>query len=70
MMLICFAAEAAKFCEAGLAAGGGIGRGWGIGGECGPRRREAAALAGEGVLASPVSPASVLAYCRGGGFVV
>ena len=30
-MLICFAAEAAKFCEAGLAAGGGIGRGWGIG---------------------------------------
>ena len=24
---ICFAAEAAKFCEAGLAAGGGIGRG-------------------------------------------
>ena len=29
MMLICFAAEAAKFCEAGLAAGGGIGRGWG-----------------------------------------
>ena len=47
---ICFAAEAAKFCEAGLAAGGGIGRGWGIWRGCGPRRRGAAALAGEGVL--------------------
>ena len=37
-MLICFAAEAAKFCEAGLAGGAGIGRGWWDGRGRGPRR--------------------------------